>query len=356
MHPLRLLSAVEQVAAHLRSEVQRGQWSGTMPGADWVAAELGANRGTVEAALCQLEKEGLLLGQGRGRKRLIVPQSATTAHPLRVGILLHDRRHDQQLGYFAELEHALQAAGHASFFAEKGQTDFKFDVRRISRFVEQTPADAWVVVSGSSELLTWFAAQPVPALALFGRPSRVSIASSRLEKVPAYVEATRQLVALGHRRIVLLCRKMRRLPQPGRVERAFLEELAAQGCRVSAFNLPDWEETVPGFHHLLGELFRTTPPTALIIDEPMFYIAALQFLGQRRLLVPQQVSLVCSDHDPSFDWCQPAVSHMHWATGPVIRRVVRWAANVSRGEDDRKQTLTPAEFVPGGTIGPVGKG
>jgi hypothetical protein len=36
-----------------------------------------------------------------------------------------------------------------------------------------------------------------------------------------------------------------------------------------------------------------------------------------------------------------------------FRRVVRWAANVSHGKDDRQQTLTKAEFVAGGTIGPV---
>ena len=35
------------------------------------------------------------------------------------------------------------------------------------------------------------------------------------------------------------------------------------------------------------------------------------------------------------------------------RRIVRWADNVARGKDDRRQTLTKAEFVEGGTIGPV---
>jgi len=32
---------------------------------------------------------------------------------------------------------------------------------------------------------------------------------------------------------------------------------------------------------------------------------------------------------------------------------VTWAANVSRGKEDRRQTMTKAEFVEGGTIGPV---
>jgi len=37
----------------------------------------------------------------------------------------------------------------------------------------------------------------------------------------------------------------------------------------------------------------------------------------------------------------------------VVRRVVRWAANVANGHPDTRQTLTKAEFVEGGTIGPA---
>ena len=85
----------------------------------------------------------------------------------------------------------------------------------------------------------------------------------------------------------------------------------------------------------------------------MFYIAALQFCANRGLRVPQDVSLICTDADPTFAWCQPSVAHIRWDSRPVVRRIVRWAANVSCGQEDLRQTLTPAEFVPGGTIGPA---
>jgi hypothetical protein len=39
----------------------------------------------------------------------------------------------------------------------------------------------------------------------------------------------------------------------------------------------------------------------------------------------------------------------------VVRRVVRWAANVSHGKQDLRQSLTKAKFVPGGTIGPMSR-
>ena len=42
-----------------------------------------------------------------------------------------------------------------------------------------------------------------------------------------------------------------------------------------------------------------------------------------------------------------------WDHRLVVRRVVQWANNVARGRDDRRQTLTKAEFVEGGTIGPA---
>jgi DNA-binding LacI/PurR family transcriptional regulator len=143
------------------------------------------------------------------------------------------------------------------------------------------------------------------------------------------------------------------LPIPGKAERAILDEMAAHGITTGAFNLPDWEETSGGFHACLRELFRHTPPTALIIEEASFFVAALQFLGRRGLQVPEDVSLVCTDADPAFTWCEPAITHIRWEGRPVVQRAVRWAANVSHGRDDRRQTLTKAEFVEGGTVGPV---
>jgi DNA-binding LacI/PurR family transcriptional regulator len=77
----------------------------------------------------------------------------------------------------------------------------------------------------------------------------------------------------------------------------------------------------------------------------------MQFLMNRGLRVPQDVSLVCTDGSPIFEWGKPTVAH--WDTRPVVRRIVRWAATVSRGEKDLRQTLTKAEFFEGGTIGPA---
>jgi DNA-binding LacI/PurR family transcriptional regulator len=131
-------------------------------------------------------------------------------------------------------------------------------------------------------------------------------------------------------------------------------EVRTHGCQTGEFNLPEWEETNAGFHACLSSLFRSTPPTALIVDEVTYFVAAMQFLLRQGIKVPADVSLISTDDDVALSHCDPPVACMRWDMRPVVRRIVNWAANVSRGKPDFAQTLTPAEFVPGGTVGPPG--
>lgn len=357
MSMLRRLSVVEQISGHLRDELGRGRWSGIMPGAIHLAAELAASSKTTEAALRLLETEGLLCGRGPGRSRSIVASPATAPRSaLRIAILLYEelsRDNSMSMQVTLEIQQAIDREGFDSFFCSKTQAGLGFDLLQIRRYVEQTPADGWIVCVGTRELLEWFSNHRVPGIALFGRRRGLPIAGTGPDKVPAYAEVTRELIRLGHRRIVLCCRKLRRLPEPGTVERAYLAELAAHGIATSPYNLPDWEETVEGFHAMLASLFKISPPTALIVGEPSLFAAAQQFLASRGLRIPGQVSLVCTDYDATFNWLQPAVSHIRWQVQPIVRRVLQWAKAVHKGRRDIKQTLFPAEFVRGGTIGPV---
>ena len=352
MSGMRVLTAAEQVAAHLRAEVLRGRHSGVMPGVLRLEAELGVNRNTLEAALRQLETEGLLVPQGTGKRRLIQLGDAPASPALRVAMVMSDLA-DRKLGYVVELQHALAEAGHTASYAPGSMTELGMDVKRIARMVGKIEAEAWVVVAASRDVLEWFAGRPDPAFAVFGRRRGLPIAGAGPDKQSAYAEATRTLIGLGHRRIVLLARPRRRLPEPGASEQAFLDELAAHGISPSPYHLPDWEESIEGFRARLESLFQITPPTTLIVDEAALFIAAFQFCASRGLRVPEDVSLVCTDSDSAFDWCHPTFSHIHWDSGPVVRRAVRWAANVSAGKTDLRQTLTPSKFVRGGTIGPA---
>jgi len=352
---IRFKSKIEQVAECLKGELLRGRWGDRIPGRDALAKELGVNSKTVESALRLLEHEELLVAEGVGKKRRIVLPTHVDPPSLRVAVLKYDPEVRGE-NFMVNLLHLLTEAGHIAFSTSQTLLGMGMKVERVAKLVEKTPADAWVVVSGSREVLEWFAAQAAPAYALFGRRRELPIAGGGPDKIPAMRELTRDLLELGHQRIVLLVRRERRLPQPGALERAFLTTLEAHGLRPTNYHFPDWEENIEGFHRALEKLFQFTPPTAVIVDEASFFTAAMQFCLNRGLRVPEQVSLVCCDSDPNFTWCKPSITHIQWDSWAVAKPVVSWASNISRGRNDRRQVETKAEYIKGGTIGPAFRG
>jgi DNA-binding LacI/PurR family transcriptional regulator len=350
---VRVMSRVEQVAVQLRAEILRGRWQGMMPGGARLAEEMLVGRKLVEGALRQLESEGLLMSGGRRcRRRIVLPAGEVQARGLRVALLLYEKS-DRKLDYVVDLQHKLLEAGHATVVSGTTLTGLGMDVGRVARLVKDTKADAWVVLAGSREVLEWFAGQPVPTFALFGRGRHLMLAGTGPDKLPALRAIVARLAGLGHRRMVMLAREERRKPQPGLFEQAFLNELEAHGISPGPYHLPDWENSRKGFHRCLDSLFRYSPPTALLISQAPLFVAAQQHLAGRGIVAPRQVSMICHDPDPAFAWCEPAISHIRWDPDPMVRRIVRWADNVARGKADRRMTRIAAEFVEGGTIGPV---
>ena len=353
MKTLTVLSAAEQVAEHLRAELLRGELSGMMPGVKPLVAELGVNHKTVKVALRILEDEGLLVNQGRGLQRRIVLPEDHASPGLRVAILLYEQN-DQTLDYIIDSKNKLEAAGHTVFYASSHLTEITMNVRRLARMVGKNEADAWVVASGTSDVLEWFIQQKTPAFALFGRRRKLKIAGIGPDNIPALVEATRRLIELGHHRIVFLD-SLYKISEPGTIGSAFLDELSADGIIVGSYNMPGWEGGVGGLYAFLDSSFQLSPPTAIIAGSSTTYFATLHFLLNRGIRVPQDLSLVCLDDDPYFKQCRPSVSHIRWSSRPVVNRIVRWANHVSQGKEDTRQTTIKAEFIEGGTIGPAPK-
>jgi DNA-binding LacI/PurR family transcriptional regulator len=347
-------SVTDQLADHLRDQILQGALTGTMPGIKYLANTLGVSPNTLLASVKQLERQGLVVPQGPGRaSKIVLPKRDLQTPSLRVAVLRYMVLAESPL--MISLRHYLEEAGHVPFYADKTLSELNMDVRRVSKFVEKTEADAWVVVAGSRDVLEWFSQQKKPAFALFGRRYNLPIAGGGPDKETAMCQATRRLIELGHRRISLLVNPQHRKPEPAKSVRGFLSELQSAGIRAGEFNLPDWEASPEAFAEVINALLGLSPATALILDEATLYHAAYHQVTAKGLRVPEDISLVSTDWDLSYSWCRPPISCVRWDRHPMMRRIVRWANNNARGQEDRQQSNFKAEFVEGGTIGPVRK-
>ena len=103
---------------------------------------------------------------------------------------------------------------------------------------------------------------------------------------------------------------------------------------------------------MLESLFKTTPPTVLIINDKVTYFAVLQFLMERGIRVPGDVSLVCHEFIHSITWCDDPIAYIHWDWAPITKRLLDWMSNVSLNREDNEQDLFKPRFVSGRTLGP----
>ncbi|MCE9520211.1 MAG: substrate-binding domain-containing protein [Verrucomicrobia bacterium] len=347
-------NVTEQVVNLLREGMLSGRWRGTLPGRDQLAGELGVSNTTMEAAMRRLAKEGMLVSQGTGkRRRIVLSEGNVVPRDYRVNFLSYES-FSPGLPQVLDLLAQLRKAGFAVDFAPKSLLDLGMDVKRVAQHVQQNPADAWIVASGSREVLEWFCQQPTPSYAYFGNKSDIPIAGCSVRRdMPKLI---RRLVELGHRRIVLLIREEHLKPKHSFFATLFLEALEEAGITPSSYNLPEWGYQPEGLRRCLDSLYKVTPPTVLIVTEMSILLAVRDFQAQRGIIAPRDVSLISLDQNQFFKWCDPQVAHFVWDAKSLNRRVVRWAKHVAVGIEDRRQIFTKTSFVEGGTIGPAPQG
>ncbi len=356
-HLLRRLTIAEQAATHLRQGILAGHWSDKLPGAKALAADCDVSPVTMRAALRLLEQEGLITAGGEGRCRMVAgpDMNGRTKRSMRVAILLSEGKGKEDVGFQSflyRLQSDLEMAGHVCSFAAKSLAELKHDPVRTSRFVARSAADAWLVTGGSKPILSWFGEADVPALAIGGRCMGLPIASTGLALMPAFRHAVRHLLALGHRRVVLLAPHYMRSPESDPIAMLH-EELAAHGVTAGRYNVPEWEETPEGLKALLEQMFRYTPPTAIITTYTNWTVAVLSFLAHHEWRVPRDVSLLCINREDWFPWHSPSIAHLDGDENRMLPRIVRWVNAAARGRADREPIFPPMEFVMGESIGPA---
>lgn len=353
------VSLVDMTVEVMREGLRSGRWRSRMPGQLKLAKELGVSRKTLAAAIARLVEEGVISASGE-RKAVAVPEAPTRARSrsLRVAVLIlqpmEDLAAEARQG-LQDLLMELHLDGHVGRLVSypKGKDTHKTGY--LPRLVEEAAVDAWLIHNGTVEVLKWFAGSGVPVMAMGGRIQDIPIAGVGTG-VKAFVPTVvRRLVGLGHRRIVLISPRAWRLPEPASTIVEFRRELEAAGIRPSEYHTPDWEETPEGLFKLLDELFRVTPPTAVLCWAMNTPYGVQSWLKGRGLRIPEDVSIVSIWDDGVYAWYSPGlrIACMESSDEAVRRRMRDWLRGVAAGKNDLTQHLVKPELDEGNSIGPA---
>lgn len=356
--PLRRQPLVEQTAAHLRDGLIGGQWNSYLPGVIQLSKELMVSKHVIRGALRILEEEGRIEYGGAGKRRKITTNylSVRGERSLRVAVMLHDtleRENAHNCRILLELREAIESSGHSCVFVQDNITKIGSNISRISRLAKQTRADAWILFQAAANVIEWFLAHRYPTFALGGRYAGLPVASSASNNWPAIHQVVEMLAKNGHRRIVWIIPSFFRKPELGPTCVKFLALLKELGLPASAYNLPDYESTADGMMKLMDDLFRITPPTAMMFLDQGEFVAAFLYLTRMGLEIPRDVSLLCMTSDPILNLIRPRIARFDWPEKEHVRRILRWVQSLVVGKSDLKQITFDTQLWVGDSIGPV---
>lgn len=305
-----LLRVVDAIQASIHNGIYREY----LPGERSLAGDLGVSRTIVRKALQILQKRGVIgIAQGKRTRILKYPRRAPRKRSKSVAVLakcsMTQMSHSMAL-HILTLQMHLNQAGYSlnMHFKHTASTEGP-PIHVMRQLVRNTPADCWVLFSGTLPMQRFFQNSGVPTF-LIGRPNQgIKLPHFYIDTAPACRHAVGRALAAGHRKIGLL---LDASPTAGHeaTRQAFLRGFNSRlGSGADPIIIP-YDPSRISIEECLRKnwLQSDSAPTALIVGIPSACLAVLAFFSSRRLRVPVDVTVICLGSHPIMRNWAPGIS------------------------------------------------
>jgi len=357
------ISLPAQVADRLEQSIRQGAWQEWLPSERSLTEELQVSRKTLRKALLQLQQAGWIEAcHGIGYRICQKPSgrisASTGTRERRIALLSPDpieALRPYTALWIAELT-ALLARKDYRLEVVSGRKPFsRSPGKELQRLVRERPAACWILSSSTEVMQRWFQRQELPCIVSGSCHPEIQLPSVDLVYAAICRHALGELIRLGHRRMVMLAPRSDRVGDQ-ESEAGFLEGAKSSSVEVSARIIRHSGEA-DFVCRLLDELMsEPTPPTALLINEPLLYLTVVSHLAARGLRVPADVSVICRDEDRFLSFVRPVPVRYGCRAQTFARKLLRPILTLAAGEPlAQPEIRIVADYVEGQSIGPARK-
>lgn len=361
MQSFKKMSLVEQVADALRREIESGACRGWLPTERALCEELRVSRRTLRCALEQLKRQGLVSAHVGVGTRVHEPRAATEAREVRadtsVGLLMPepiDVLRPYVTLWIDLLKTELFEAG-VSLRVHAGRQYFRPGAApALRRLVAQQPHAGWVLTLSNTGVQEWFLDQRLTAI-VAGMPAPgIDLPSVALDSGALGRHLAGRMLALGHRRLVMLSETH---PSPGAAaaEEGFLQPIRARPGGGAHGEILRPDPTPAGYRRAVERLLRIQPRvTAVLSLNPLLGATVVTTLMDHGLRLPADISFATTYGDPFMRFLSPEPTRYTYQPAMFARKLARTALQIVRGEEPtvRQARIIPT-FVKGETLGPA---
>lgn len=346
-----------QVAERIAREIRQETWVERLPGERTLAESLNVSRKTLRKALAVLHHDGVIrTTHGLGHE--IVEAPAAVPHErqaLSIGLVAPESieylRPFSALWIDALRSLLIEHGARLSTFA--GPRFFTGNpAKALTQLVNRTPQHCWLLAHSNERIQQWFYDEQVPCVVAGSCHPGLDLANVDLDYFAVCRHAVGVMLRHGHRHIAFLT------PTSQRAGDLESEAGFSAGVRQPSYGeitplILRHDGTVPGINRMLHRMFDYgTPPTAVLVANPSYYLTAASFLAERGLRIPQDVSLVSRDNDVFLPFLNPQPARYSCNPKTFAKRLLQPLLAQGRGEPhDARSIRIDVKFERGGSLG-----
>lgn len=342
-HRVFLVSQTQDI---LRQGITGGHWRHFLPGERKLSRELHVSRWTLRTALAGLAAENRIsISQGKACK-IISRGKTARSKKWRVGFILPEplpKLRGSVALWIDELRASLQDLGGGLDLYDGPRLYQRRCAAALSRLTSQSPHDCWILLLSNEPMQRWFHEQNVPAIVAGSVFEGLPLPSLDRDHEAIGQHAAGVFLSRGHRRIAFISS-----------HRGYAGIIECERGFRKALDQPRYQDAQPAvvFHSgepvdlckQLDRLFAgANPPTALFVQQSNALLTTLGYLAQKKLSVPDAVSVIVGEEEPFLRFLVPQPAHYSTSSGAYAQVAARL---VQRRLDGTLSPSTKVRLVP----------